>query len=101
MIPSDTSTAPIPNTEVFLGYHDASLSSPLNLVNVGTLPAGLASFNTDAAFSPETSLGNPFLQGQLPGLTHLEGRPNSLDALVQSGGAHRVEPDGRFNLLLS
>ena len=104
LIPPDTSTAPIPNTEVFLGNHDASLSSSLNLVNLGTLPAGLGSFflaNTDAAFSPEVPLRNPFLQGQLRGLTHLEGRPNGLGALVQVGDvAHPVEQDGRFNLLL-
>ena len=65
LITPDTSTAPIPNTEVFLGNHDASLSSPLNLVTVGTLHAGLGSFflaNTDAAFSPEVPLRHPFLR---------------------------------------
>ena len=80
LIPPDAATASIPSTEVFLGNHDASLSSPLNLVAVGTQPAGLGSFflaNTDAEFSPEVALRNPFLQGQLRGLTHLEGRPNS------------------------
>ena len=77
--PTDTSTGSLPNTEVFLGNHDASLSSPLDLVAVGTQPAGLGSFflaNTDAEFSPEFTFRNPFLQGQLRGLTHLEGRPN-------------------------
>jgi hypothetical protein len=102
--PTDTSTGSLPNTEVFLGNHDASLSSPLDLVAVGTQPAGLGSFflaNTDAEFSPEFTFRNPFLQGQLRGLTHLEGRTDSWGIMVQVGEvAHRVERDGRFNLLL-
>ena len=104
LIQPDTSTASIPGTEVFLGNHDASLSNTLNLVAVGTQPNGLESFflaNTDAEFSPEVTLRNPFLQGQLRGLTHLEGRPNSWGVMVQVGDeAHRVERDGRFNPLL-
>ena len=100
----DTSTDSIPGTDVFLGNHDASLSNPLKLVAVGTQPNGLESFflaNTDAEFSPEVILRDPFLQGQLRGLTHLEGRPNSWGVMVQVGEvAHRVERDGRFNLLL-
>ena len=99
--PTDTSTGSLPNTEVFLGNHDAS---PLDLVAVGTQPAGLGSFflaNTDAEFSPEFTFRNPFLQGQLRGLTHLEGRTDSWGIMVQVGEvAHRVERDGRFNLLL-
>ena len=104
MFPPDTSTASIPSTEIFLGNHDASLSSPLNLVAVGAQPAGLESFflaNTDAEFSPEVALRNPFLQGQLRGVTHLEGRAISWGVMVQVGEvAHRVERDGSFNLLL-
>ena len=104
LIPPDTFPASIPSTQVFLSNHDASLSSSLNLVAVGTQPAGLESFflaNTDAEFGPEVTLRNPFLQGQLRGLAHLEGRPNSEGALVQVGDvAHRVERNGRFNLLL-
>ena len=104
LIPPGPSAASLPNTQVFIGNQDASLSSQLNLVAVGTQPAGLASFflaNTDAEFGPEAAMRNPFLQGQLRGLTHLEGRPNSEGALVQVGDvAHRVQRDGRFNLLL-
>lgn len=104
LIPPDTSKASIPSTEVFLGNDDASFSSSLNLVAVGTQTAGLESFflaNTDAEFGPEVELRNPFLQGQLRGLTHLEGRPDSRGVMVQVGDvAHRVERDGRFNLLL-
>ena len=104
LIPPDTSTTSMPNTEVFLGNHGASLSSPLNLVAVGTQPAGLESFflaNTDAEFSPEVAMRNPFLQGQLRGLTHLEGLTDSWGVMVQVGDvAHPVKRDGRFNLLL-
>ena len=89
---------------MYLGNHDASLSSPLNLVAVGTQPSALESFflaNTDAELSSEVALRNPFLQGQLRGLTHLEGRPNSWGVMVQVGDVvHRVEREGRFNLLL-
>jgi len=104
LIRPETFTASIPNTEVFLGNHDASLSSPLSLVAVGTQPTGLESFflaNTDAEFSPTVTLRNPFLQGQLRGLTHLEGRVDSWGVIVQVGDvAHPVDRDGRFNLLL-
>ena len=104
LIAPDTFTASIPSAEVFLGNHDASLSSSLNLVALGTQPAGLESFflaNTDAEFSSEVALRNPFLQGQLRGLTHLEGRADSLGVMVQVGDVvHQVERDGRFNLLL-
>ena len=104
LISPDATTASIPSTKIFLGNHDASLSSPLNLVALGTQAAGLESFflaNADAEFGPEVALRNPFLQGQLRGLTRLEGRPNSWGVMVQVGDvAHRVERDGRFNLLL-
>ncbi len=51
LVPPNTSTASIPSIEVFLGNDDASFSSQLNLVAVGTQKAGLESFflpNTDA-----------------------------------------------------
>ena len=100
----DASTAATLSNQVFLGNHDASWSSSLNLVAVGTQPARLESFflaNTDAEFSPEFPLRNPFLQGQLRGLTHLQGRPSGWGVLVQVGDVvHPVDGNGKFNLLL-
>lgn len=96
-------TLAVPRADVFIGNDDAHFSGGLALVAVSTQPAGRQSFfvaNAGATFQPTTSLRDPFLQGEVRGLVHVEGRQSSLGGYVQvRGDTHQLSPSGDFAFL--
>lgn len=103
LIDPGVNTRRVPRADVFIGNDDAHYGGALSLVALGTQSSGQEGFfvaNAGATFQPASGLRNPFLQGEIQGLVHLEGVQSSLGVYVQvRGEVHNVGPGGAFTLL--
>ena len=99
---ANITTQSTPNTSIFIGAHEASLSGLLVRAAVSTQESPNQSIfvaNADATFQPGSPLQDPFGQGEVRGVVHLEGDTSSLGAYVQVGpNTHFVESNGSFRI---
>lgn len=93
-----------PQSVLFIGGNDASFGRSLSRAAVTTdeaSPGSVYVANADATFQPVASFQNPFQQGEVRGVVHLEGQRSSSGAYVAVGQAkHFVGTNGSFQFLL-
>ena len=63
-------------------------------------PSSIYVATADTAFQSFTKFQNPFEQGEIHGVVHLEGRPSSSGAYVNVGNSNQFAAAGSFHFLV-
>ena len=101
---SNLSTQKQATSSMFIVGHDATFGQGLARAGVSakTTPySGAYIANADATYAPSTSLRNPFQQGEIKGVVHMEGLQNSVGAYILAGThRHFTDANGGFQVLV-